>query len=39
MGIAGRDRVLSLFTWRAAATRLTDGLAGLIEGDDPGEPS
>ena len=39
MGIAGRERVLSQFTWRAAAARLTDGLAGLLEGDDPGTPS
>ena len=39
MGAAGRERVLSLFTWRAAVARLADGLAGLFEGDDPGAPS
>jgi len=39
MGDAGRERVLSHFTWPAAAARLAAAAAGPVEGDDPGEPS
>jgi phosphatidylinositol alpha-1,6-mannosyltransferase len=35
MGVAGRDRVLSYFTWTAVAGRLSDGVTAI--GDTPSE--